>query len=105
MSGAAAAGDFNSLSKLSTYSDSFLATSRTVNGSGTQYVADFNQVLDALAKAATATPDTLTASIAAMQVETQTTTLVAALARLQAEVTALRTEVSQGNGMPARIAA
>lgn len=104
VSGAAAAGDFNSLTQLTGYADSLLSVSRSLYGSGTQYVADFNAVLDALDRASQASPDSLTASVLRSEVRTQTQALQDSLASLQDEVRALRLEVSLGNLAPARAA-
>lgn len=105
VSGAAAAGDFNSTQKLQGYADTFLNASRAVNGSGVAYVADFNKVLDALQQVATAPVDTLTASYQASLVQNQTDQLVTELRALKAEVAALRKETAQGSAAPARVAA
>jgi hypothetical protein len=100
VAGAAQAGDWNSYSNISTYADSLLSSSQAYNGTGAAYTADFNRVLDVLTNLAGETPDTLTASIAAAQTQTQTNTLVAALAAVQGEVAALRQQVNA----PSRIA-
>lgn len=98
---AAQAGDWNSYTNLTGYADSLLSASRTQNGSGTAYAADFNRVLDVISSLATATPDTLTASIYAAQMQTQTQQLSAGLAAVTAAVNALR----QAAGAPSRITA
>lgn len=104
VAGAAAAGDYKSLSALQGYAETFLATSRDVNGGGVAYAADFDAVLDAVGSAASAPVDTLTASAMAELAREQTDTLVDALAAVQAEVAALRREVAQGAMRPARAA-
>lgn len=95
VSGAASAGDFRSARELSGYADTLLQASREVNGSGLAYARDFERVQAALEGVAAVPLDTLTASAAAEQTREQTTAITDSLARLQAEVTALRREMAQ----------
>ncbi|MFH5927554.1 hypothetical protein OH543_0023520, partial [Roseomonas sp. SXEYE001] len=102
--GAAQAGDWNSISQLQSYSDTFLSSSRGVNGSGTGYVADFQRVTEALGSIAGMGADRLTASVLAMETRTQTQVLAAEIQALRAEVTRLREETVHQNRRPARAA-
>lgn len=108
VSGAALAGDANSLSRLKDYSESLLSASRAVNGSGAAYAADYGRVLDVLGSVGSISTDALTASYFAqitMQAQAASaTTIVAAIQALQAEVASLRTQVAQGGSIPARAA-
>ncbi len=105
VSGAATAGNFNSLSSLSGYANSFLSASRNVNGSGAAYVADFNKVLDVLSNISATTTDQLTASVLTAETRTQTAILVDNLQALKDEVAALRRQVAQNAGAPGQLAA
>ena len=105
VSGAAGAGDFNSVSKLQGYTDTFLNASRAVNGSGAAYAADYATALDALNSVSNVAADTLTASYMASIAQTQTDQLVDELRKLRSEVAALRQETKQGAAAPSRIAA
>jgi len=105
VSGAAAAGNFNSIGQLPGYADSLLTASRTVNGSGAAYAATFQQVLDALTRASQATPDTLTASVLQIETRTQTQRLEASLAELKTELQGIRQQMQQNGAAPLRNAA
>jgi trimeric autotransporter adhesin len=105
VAGAAAAGDYNSITQLQGFSDTFLNASRTVYGSGEVYASDFQRVLDALNQVASVAPDTLTASVLATETRTQTAELVASLADLKAAVESITTQLRQNATAPARIAA
>jgi hypothetical protein len=94
VAGAAQAGDYNSYTSLSSYADTFLASSQTMNGTGSAYTADFNKVLDTLTSLAQVTPDTLTASVYMTETQTQTQQLVAALAQIKTSVDALKQAVN-----------
>ena len=98
VSGAAAAGDFNSASHLTTYADALISTSRAVNGSGVGYSQDVARVLDALGNVSTAA-DALTAS-SMKQIQEDSTkklqdTIVTTNQALQDEVRLLRREIAQ----------
>ena len=95
VSGAAAAGDYRSASQLSTYADTFLAASRSVNGSGTGYADDFGKVIAALQGVASAGADQLTASAMADIAKQANAPVVSAIESLEAQVVALRREVQQ----------
>jgi len=99
--GAAAAGDSNSIARLSSYADTLLKTSRAMFGSGTQYAADYQRVVDAVGTVAAQSADQLTASFYAAQVAEQTTTLNGSLLDLRAEVAALRREIALNAARPA----
>jgi len=105
VAGAAAAGDFNSVQKLTGYADALLAGSRVVNGSGAGYAADFARVLEVIGRVSSAAPDTLTASVLAAETRTQTQQLTDALAEVRKAVEAVRAQLQQGSAAPARIAA
>ena len=100
---AAAGGDFTSLSNLPGAADTFLADSRQVNGSGAQYALDFQTVLNAIGQAATATPDTLTASVLQAETRTQTQQLQDSLADLGTKLDAIKSQLAQGSATPARL--
>lgn len=91
----AAGGDYKATSQLQAMSDSLLNTSRTVNGSGVAYAADFARVVDALDKVASNPVEPLTASYAASIAQQQTTAIVDELVNLKNEVIALRRETQQ----------
>jgi hypothetical protein len=91
VAGAAAAGDAKSAGQLTGYSDALLTASRSVYGSGQQYAADFNRVLDAIQNV-TMVPDQLTQSFMTLALQTQTQTLVTSLQAVQDEIAALRRE-------------
>lgn len=93
--GAAAAGDYNSATKLQGYSDTFLAASRTINGSGTGYANDFNSVIAGLQSVASVNIDTLTKSAMIAATQEQTVTLAGKLDELRAELVAVRRELQQ----------
>jgi hypothetical protein len=101
----ATTGDWNSIATLKDYASSFIDASRTYNGSGTTFVADFDRAIAALQAVAEQTPDTLTASFLAQATQTQTTTLVESLTAVKEEITALRREVRQQSLTPERVAA
>ena len=105
VAGAAGAGDYNSIQKLQSYSDTFLNASRAVNGSGAAYAADYGQALNTLDSVGNAAADTLTASYMASIAQSQTDQLVDELKKLRSEVAALRTQQQQSSAAPARIAA
>jgi hypothetical protein len=105
VSGAAAAGDFNSLTQLQSYADSFLNASRAVYGSGEAYVTDFQRVLAALSAVSSTSSDTLTASVMQSETRTQTAELVQELGRLRDAVNTVTTQLRQNQTAPARIAA
>ena len=95
VSGAAAAGDFNSLQKLQGYSDALLTASRAVNGSGVAYAEDYKAVLAALQGAATAPVDKLTDSAMKQATEEQTRALSGKIDELKAELVSVRRELQQ----------
>jgi hypothetical protein len=103
--GAARAGDYNSLQNITTYADSLLQASSTMFGTGTQYVNDFKRVLDAINSLASLTPDDLTAAVYRAETRSATQQLVDELAKIRAEVAALRAQVAQGSLAPSRLAA
>ncbi|MBB5695506.1 hypothetical protein [Muricoccus pecuniae] len=102
VAGAAQAGDYNSITRLQSYSDTLLSASRNVNGSGTGYVADFDRVQGVLGSIADLGADRLTASVMTQETRTQTQVLEAAVERLTNEVRLLRAETAQQAYRPAR---
>ena len=75
---AAASGDFNALSRLADVSNTFLGTSREVNGSGQQYAVDYTAVQTAVRSAATQSPENIVAA-AIRAAEAQQTAVLATL--------------------------
>jgi trimeric autotransporter adhesin len=104
VAGAAAAGDYNSITQLQGYAQTFLDASRTVYGSGASYVTDFQKVLDALGAVSAIAPDTLTASVMQTEIRTQTAELVDVLAKLQDAVESVTAQLRQNQTQPTRIA-
>ena len=84
--GAAAAGDYTSASKLQGFSDTFLAASRAVNGSGAGYANDFGQVLGALEAVSGAPVDALTNSAMLAGQREQTAALSVKFDELRARI-------------------
>lgn len=78
ISQAAAGGDFNALSRLADVSNTFLGTSREVNGSGQQYAVDYTAVQTAVRSAATQSPENIVAA-AIRAAEAQQTAVLATL--------------------------
>ena len=105
VSGAAVAGDANSLAQVTSRSDTYLQAARSLYGSGQGYANVFKQVTDTLARIGEVNPDTLTASVFALETRTQTTALTTALAELKAELAGIRAQLASGSAMPARLAA
>jgi tape measure domain-containing protein len=97
---AALGGDFRAVSRIQGSADTLLSLSRDVYGSGQGFAATFDRVLAGIGGIADLGDDRLTASALAAETRSQTETLVDALARLQAEVTALRREVQQAGANP-----
>jgi hypothetical protein len=103
--GAAAGGDYNSLQNITNYADALLQASSAMYGTGTQYVADFNRVLNSISALASQSPDALTAAVYRAESRSSTQQLVDSLARIRSEVAALRQQIAQGSSAPARLAA
>ncbi len=97
---AALGGDFRAVSRIQGSADTLLSLSRDIHGSGQGFAATFDRVLAGIGGIADLGDDRLTASALAAETRSQTETLVDALARLQAEVTALRREVQQAGANP-----
>lgn len=72
---AAAAGDFNAISKLADVSNTFLGASRNVWGSGQQYARDFGAVQTAVRGVAAQSPDAIIAAAIRASEAQQTATL------------------------------
>lgn len=98
-------GNATAIGGITGVADSLLSASRAVNGSGSGYAADFNKVLDTLSSIAQISPDTLTASAFASETQSATATLVASLATLKSELTAIKLQLQQGSNVPRQIAA
>jgi hypothetical protein len=105
VSGAAAAGDFNSASQVTTYADALLNASRSVNGSGTGYVQDTNRVLTALSGIAGMSTDALTASALAAIQKSSTDQITTKLGDVQAVLVQMLNALKSTNGKPASLAA
>ncbi len=101
----AAAGNPTALSGLSAASTTLLAASRTVNDTGSAYVADFNEVLQAIQGVAALPSSAVTTTFLTQNTQTQTQTLTDALAALKSEVVALRVQVAQQGNRPMGLAA
>lgn len=97
---AALSGDAQALSRVQSSAETFRTLSREVFGTGSGFVEAERRIIDALDQIGSLGSDALTASVLASETRNQTDTLVDALARLQAEVTALRREVQQGSNNP-----
>jgi hypothetical protein len=93
-------GDFRAVGRIQGSADALLSLSRDVYGSGGGFAAAFDRVLAGIGSVTDLGDDRLTASALAAETRSQTETLVDALARLQAEVTALRREVQQAGANP-----
>jgi hypothetical protein len=102
--GAARAGDYNSIQNIQTYADALLQASSAMYGTGTQYVADFNRVLNAIQSLVSMTPDELTAAVYRSETRSQTQQLVDSLTQIRGEVAALRKQIAQGSAAPLRLA-
>lgn len=100
----ALAGDFGSAQKLSSYANSYLELARDVYGGGSGYAEAFDRVVEILNRVSSMPTDELTASAQRAIAREQTEVLVDELARLRAEMRALRAEVAQGAIMPATAA-
>jgi hypothetical protein len=96
-------GDFQSLQKVTGYASTALGLSRELYGSGTEYVTDFNAILNRLDTLSGINTETLTAAVYREEQRTQTETLQGELVKLREEVVALRREVAQGSAMPTRV--
>ena len=105
VAGAAQQGNPTSIAQLQQYSDAFLSASRGVNGSGAGYASDFQKVLGVLGSVGSISAATLSQNTFVSETRTQTQVLNTSLQNLIAEVTALRTAVSQAQAKPARLAA
>jgi hypothetical protein len=101
VSGAALAGDANSLRQLQSYSSDYLSTSRALYGSTQAYADIYGRVQGVLGGVGNIDADVLTASFMADQTKDLKESLVAALARLEARVASLQREQQQTNLRPA----
>lgn len=99
----AQAGNFQDIQDLQQYAQNFLSTSQAVNGSGTAYVADYENVLNGLSSIANMSPDTLTASVYQQESQSQTATLVLNLQQIVAAIAGVQTQLSQNVNQPSRI--
>jgi hypothetical protein len=97
---AALSGDTAALGRLTADAETFRGLSRDVFGSGQGFADAEARIVGALERVGLVGADQLTASILAAETRTQTETLVAALGRLQAEVTALRQDARQAAANP-----
>lgn len=104
VAGAAQAGDYNSISNLTTYADALISTSRNVNGSGLAYANDYASILKAVGGVANLGPDTLTASVFAAQSQSSTAAIVSSQANLAALLQSILTAINLNSMRPARAA-
>jgi hypothetical protein len=93
VAGAASAGDAQSLQKFTSYADTFLTASRAVNGSGAQYAADFNRVLDAATQILNVPTETVTQSFLTLQLRDVKDGIVDKLDELNNNITQVRREL------------
>ncbi|MEJ0015723.1 MAG: phage tail length tape measure family protein [Acetobacteraceae bacterium] len=105
VSGAALKGDYGSIQAITGYADQLLTASRTVNGSGAAFAADFQRVIDALGRIGEMPADTLTASAYAAEMRTQTQVLSTDLRVLQDLMRSLIAEFKHSGWRPARLVA
>jgi hypothetical protein len=92
VSGAAGAGDFNSIQKFTTYADTLATSARVVFGSGKGYADAVERILQAAGKIGEIAPDQLTASVLRSETRSQTQQLSDKLDELIAEVQSLKAE-------------
>lgn len=104
VSGAALAGDYNSLSQLQSYSDAYLRSARGQFGSGQGYADAFARVTDVLSRVATVDPDRLTASSMAFEQRTQTAAITTSIAELTAVMKRVEQLLAANGQKPARVA-
>jgi len=100
VAGAARAGDFSSISKLSGYADTFLRTSRTVNGSGFAYATDYTAVQDTIRGVASQSVESIIASALQAQV-TAAAAMTDLLTKMVERLDALLAETRQNALRPA----
>jgi hypothetical protein len=100
VSGAALAGDFNSLAQLQAYSELYLRGARAQYGSGRGFAEAFNRVADVLDRVGQFDPGRLVESA----IKTQTAVNVDGFAMLRDELVALRREFQQMRNAPPRAA-
>ena len=97
---AALSGDLSALGRVQSSAETFRGLSRDVFGTGQGFAAAEARIVAALDQIGGISGDQLTASVLAAETRNQTDTLVAALARLQDEVAALRREARQQGNNP-----
>lgn len=97
---AALSGDLSALGRVQSSAETFRGLSRDVFGTGQGFAAAEARIVAALDQIGGISGDQLTASVLAAETRNQTDTLVAALARLQDEVAALRREARQQGANP-----
>lgn len=102
---AAQSGDASAMRNLTSFAETFRASSRAQFGSGAQYINDVGRLTSALEKFASQSPETLTSAFYASEVRTQTATLAGELRRLLQEVAGLRNDMKLAATVPARRAA
>lgn len=97
---AALSGDLSALGRVQSSAETFRGLSRDVFGTGQGFASAEARIVAALDQIGGISGDQLTASVLAAETRNQTDTLVAALARLQDEVAALRREARQQGANP-----
>lgn len=104
VSGAALAGDFNSLSQLQTYAQALQQASQAVNGSGAQYATDISRIEQVLSQVAMTPTNTLTAEAFTAGLQTQTQTLSGDLGDLKDLLSQMLTTLKQAGRAPTKFA-
>lgn len=102
---AARSGDATALTGLTGFAETFRSASRSMFGSGANFVGDFDRIVSQLGSIATMPAESLTA-VFSTEVRSQTQTLVAALAELRDVMSQVRDETRRAtSGPPAARAA
>ncbi len=96
VAGAAVAGDANSIRRFQEFADQYLATSRSINGSGGAYAQDRDRVLALLGQIGESSPENLAETFRKGQQE-QTAALSGKLDELVAAVRRMQQEAQQSN--------
>jgi hypothetical protein len=93
VSGAAAAGDYQSLSQVRGISEAYLTAARGAFGSGAGYTDAFQRVADQLGRIAAQDPEPLIANTIQIETRAQTAVLVDELKALRAAFDGLKREL------------
>ncbi len=90
-------GNVTALGQVQNYAQAFLAASQNLYGSGTQYTADFGNVLTALQSIANIPQTTLTQDFMSQVLQDQTSALTVVIQSLQSTVASISLELKQQN--------